>query len=197
MPMRRPRTANSSAWSSVARSRPSKRTSPPVIAPLAPSKRMMASAITDLPDPLSPTMPTISPGATVKLARPSTSVAPRRPRNATLRPSISRSLPLISAHLQLGIEQIPQAVAQEIEADDGDRKHRAAGERQVGIGAQRLQPVPDHAAPARLRLLYAEPEQAQGRLAHDDEADADRGTHDQRRHDIGQDVAGENHPDQP
>src|ERR1700732_5101505 len=187
MPMLRPRTASRSVSPSAARSHPSKRIRPPVITPAAPNKRMMASAITDFPEPLSPTMPTISPGSTAKLARLSTSVAPRKPRNATLSSSISSSFALISADLELGVEQIPQAVAQEVEADDGDGQHRAAGQGEIGIGAQRFEPVPDHAAPARLRLLHPEPEQAQRRLAHDDEADADRGPNDQRRHDVGED----------
>src|SRR5258708_654259 len=188
MPMLRPRTASMSLSSSAARSRPSKRMWPPVIMPWARNRRMMASAITDVPEPLSPTMPTISPGWTAKLARLSTSVAPRTPRNATLRFStLSRFAP-ISADLQLGIEQVPQSVAQQVEADDGDGQHRAAGQSEIWVGAQRFEPIPDHAAPARLRLLHAEPEQAERRLAHDDEADADRGADDQRRYDIGKDV---------
>src|SRR5260370_3800988 len=188
MPMLRPRTRSSSASPRAARSRPSKRMRPAVIMPAEPSRRMMASAITAFPEPLAPTMPTTAPGSTAKLARLSTSVAPRRPPNAMLSSSISSSFALISASLQLGIEQIPQAIAQEVEADDGNRQHRAAGQGEIGIGAQCFEPVADHAAPAWLRLLHAEPEPAQRRLAHNDEADADRGAHDQRRHAVAEDV---------
>jgi hypothetical protein len=67
MAMRRPRTARSSRSGRPSRSRPSNSTSLP--ASMRPGGRMSRStesAVTDLPHPLSPTMPSVSPGSTSK-----------------------------------------------------------------------------------------------------------------------------------
>ena len=47
----------------------------------------------------------------------------------------------------------------------------------------------EHAAPARRRRLLAEAEERQARLGDHRGGDRERGLHDQRRHDVGQDVA--------
>ena len=59
-------------------SRPMKRISPPVTAPFFPMYCMMASATVDLPQPDSPTMPTASPGLTVRLKSYTAGTSPAR-----------------------------------------------------------------------------------------------------------------------
>ncbi len=65
MAISRPRTRRISSSERARSSLPSKRTLPPVMRPVAAgSRRMTASAETDLPEPDSPTIATISPGRT-------------------------------------------------------------------------------------------------------------------------------------
>ena len=65
MAISRPRTRRISSSESASSSLPSKRTLPPVMRPVAAgSSCMTANADTDLPEPDSPTMATISPGRT-------------------------------------------------------------------------------------------------------------------------------------
>ncbi len=67
MPMSPPRISRISASESCMISRPAKRISPRVMRPGSGSgmRRRIDSALTDLPEPLSPTMATVSPGSTV------------------------------------------------------------------------------------------------------------------------------------
>ena len=67
MPIRRPRTERHSASSNPVISAPSKRIDPPVTAPLAGSRPIIARARVDLPEPLSPTRPTTLPRSMSKL----------------------------------------------------------------------------------------------------------------------------------
>ena len=66
MPISLPRTWRISSSDSFNRSRPSNQTSPPVTRPGGFGiSRSTDIAVTDLPDPLSPTTATVSPGSTV------------------------------------------------------------------------------------------------------------------------------------
>ena len=58
-----PRTSRISRSSQPSRSRPLKRIGPPLIRPGGCTSRRIDSAVTDLPLPDSPTMPSVSPGA--------------------------------------------------------------------------------------------------------------------------------------
>ncbi|KAG0731386.1 hypothetical protein G6F23_015359 [Rhizopus arrhizus] len=66
MPMRAPRSLRSTAGSAFVTSTPSNRMAPPATTSGAGVSPMMARAAWVLPLPDSPTMPTISPGATSK-----------------------------------------------------------------------------------------------------------------------------------
>ncbi len=74
-----PRTARSSSSGMFSRSSPSKRTDPLISTPRRPSRPRAASDVTLLPEPDSPTMPTVAPAATSRLT-PSTALTGRRPR---------------------------------------------------------------------------------------------------------------------
>src|ERR1700730_8019347 len=89
--MASPRTARISASGRSSRLRPSRRISPPAILPGGlGTSRMMESEVTDLPQPDSPTMPSVSPGASEKLT-PSTAANTLPPeRNSVRRSRTSR-----------------------------------------------------------------------------------------------------------
>src|SRR5438046_8782315 len=83
-----------------------------------------ASAVTDLPQPLSPTMPTVSPFATVNPTLSSARTTPSRVLNSTERSSTLRSGGFIGHQPpsefscpSTRVDQISQSVPQEIEAE--------------------------------------------------------------------------------
>src|SRR5262249_23255979 len=147
---------------------------------------MMARSTVDLPEPDSPTTPTISPGcrARVRSLRAGWSTPPTA--KLTLRFSISRSGSDI-AERALQVEAIAQPLAKEIEADDGG----ADGQRGAEEGPEGAADVPlrlvDHDAPVCVRRLGAEAEIAQRGPAHQREADVDAALHDDGRPHAGQD----------
>src|SRR5262245_24701865 len=98
---------------------------------------MMASAVTDLPDPLSPTTATVSPLSIAKeMPRTAfTSLAPR-PKD-TCRSRISRSCSLMPRSLRKGlarIERIPHRFADE----DEEHKHEAGDDEPADAEPWRL-----------------------------------------------------------
>src|ERR1700677_1720962 len=83
-------------------------------------KRRMESAVTLLPLPDSPTTPRLSPSAMAKDTSSTAVLQPRSPRNWTVRFSISSNGAAISdAALQAWVEEVAQAVAEQIEAERG------------------------------------------------------------------------------
>ena len=77
MAIRSPRTARIRRSVSVVSSPPSNRIEPVRVAPLG-SSPMMARLVMDLPEPDSPTMPSVPPGATPKPMPSTTAVSPKR-----------------------------------------------------------------------------------------------------------------------
>ena len=193
--MARPRTSRlTTAGSSPRRSRPWKRISPPPMR-ATPAGRMprMARASVVLPQPLSPTSPTTSPAAMSRLIPSSTRATPR---------SVANSHPQVPHAEQLShrrsawlrrmprIEHVAQAVAQQVEAHDGEEDGQARRRRvPPGVG-QELARLGDRPAPLRRRRRRAEPEEAERGRGQDGEAHADRGAHDDGRGDVGQHVQG-------
>ena len=131
--MRRPRRSrNSSGWSS-SRSTPSKSTLPPATWPAGLGRRpMIAREVTLLPQPDSPTTPTVSWAWTSKVTprtawtRPdedenstSRSRTERRGASLAVRPATDRPSPR-SSSLEPRVEGLAQAVAQQVEAEDRD-----------------------------------------------------------------------------
>ena len=81
----RPRCRPSSCSPAVTRSRPPNTALPEVIRAEESRMRSRANAVTDLPEPLSPTTPTVSPRWTSKLTWSSARTTPPRVRNSTER----------------------------------------------------------------------------------------------------------------
>src|SRR5215470_19884910 len=124
MAMRVPRIARKSASDLAVSSSPSSRIEPvsTVIACFARSP-ITACAVTDLPEPDSPTTQTISLAPTVRLIPRTACGRSPTPLMATERLAISRTGALMSDPLgHLGIERVTQPVAQYVDREDSHRK---------------------------------------------------------------------------
>src|SRR6478672_7583524 len=185
--IRRPRTSSSiRRRGKASRSSPPKRMLPASWRALRARMPRMALASVVLPQPDSPTRPMISPGRIAKLTPSSTRASPASVANETRRRSTSRSLSPGDATTDPWIEDIAQAVAQQVEAhhDEEDGKPGRQG-RPPGLG-QELARLRDHAPPFRSRRRRAEAEEAQRAGGQDGEAHADGSPHDDRRHHVRQ-----------
>ena len=148
---------------------------------------MIASAVTDLPHPLSPTSPTTSPCAHADSeTSSSTGTGPRGGREGDgevpdLEEVGHRSRTRGSRRSR---SPSPSRLKPTIVTPRATLADRA----RYGSVRSEHQAVADHAAPGGQGLLDADAEEAQRRLGHDDEADADRGPDDEGRHDVREDV---------
>ena len=104
-------------------SAPSKRTLP-VAAPFLASRPMMAKASCDLPLPLSPTMPSVSPGARSRSMPLTALTVPSFVWNRTLRSRTERRAVMSAV---LGVERVAQAVA---DKEEGEQRHDEEAERE-------------------------------------------------------------------
>ena len=140
------------------RSIPSKRIAPPTMRPGGDGiSRRIDSELTVLPDPDSPTSPTISPGRTANETSSTTRFAPSSVSNSTVRPSISSNasvpdvggaVPSVVVAVDVGrrdhdprdagaalalaadrvdAEGVAQAVTQQVEREHGRSRSRAPG----------------------------------------------------------------------
>ena len=92
---------------------------------------------------------------------------------------------------QARIEQIPDPVAEQVEAEHRDHDRRAGKHRGPRGHLHEGAALGQHAAPGRRRRLGAHPEEAQRGFGEDGRRDAEARLHQHRRHRIRQDVAKE------
>ena len=168
------------ARAGCSRSWPSKASRSAVTRPGQGSRPITASMATLLPEPVSPTMPTTSPASTVR-STPSTAWS--GPRAV---PELDREVAdLEQRHgaqlLQLGVERVAQAVAEQVEGQHGDQDGEAREGHHPPGAQHELARVGQHRAPFRRRRLGAEAEEAQCRGVEDRGGEAERRLHDQRR----------------
>src|SRR3990170_7243784 len=88
--------------------------------------------------------------------------------------------------LQLGIERVAQTVAQEREADEGQRDRDGRERDEMGLGADVLLTLRDEAPPPRARRLDPDPDVREGRLREDRAWDPESDGDDDRSHPVGQ-----------
>src|ERR1700722_19377244 len=194
----RPRT--SASWLGFGEGR----SSPPSIAraavtlPAGSRMPITAYAVTDLPDPDSPTSAMVSPLSTAKLTLSSARTMPERVRNSTLSPSTLSAGAAVVMSVSCpapGIDQVAQAVAEQVEAEHCDHQRQA--------GEERVPPFPrhhegralrHHDAPFRRRRTHAEPDERQAGGIEDGVAHGQRHLHDQDRGHVRQDLEGEDTP---
>src|SRR5271154_902869 len=107
-------------------------TEPSAILPARSRIRITAYEVTDLPEPDSPTMPSVSPLATEILTCCTALTMPRRVANSTVRSSTSSSgcaLVISSSRPSLRVDEIAQSVAKQVEAKHRDHQCDAGKER--------------------------------------------------------------------
>src|SRR5262245_24365486 len=148
---------------------------------------MTARSAVDLPEPDSPTTPTISPGCRARVKSFTAGWSTPPTAKLTLRFSISRSGSNI-AERALQVEAIAQSLAKEVEADDGGADGQRGAEERPEGDADVLLCLVDHDAPVRVRRLRAQAEITQRGPAHEREADVDAALHDDGRPHAGQDL---------
>ena len=174
--------AAGSRWDSPVSSSPSSWMLPLTVAPTVCERPSTASVVIDLPEPLSPASPTISPASTSSSASSTTGRVP----NAICRSRIGSFIAGTSAPR---VEQVAQAVTEQVEGERG-QQDRDPGEghepplgREVGLALRHHQP------PLGRRVLGAEAEERQRRGGQDHPADVERDLDDERRDRVRQDVA--------
>src|SRR6202040_4470666 len=122
--------------SSLRRSTPSKRMLPLILPGGSGIRRKTEPAVTDLPQPLSPTIATVSPASTVKETPSTARFTPSGVRKCVCRFSISSraiarnsSQPLRHAR----IERVAQAVAEQVDREHRHREEDRREENDVGL----------------------------------------------------------------
>src|SRR5271154_3652562 len=140
-------------------------TEPSAIFPARSRMRITAYEVTDLPEPDSPTMPSVSPLATDILTCCTALTMPRRVANSTVRSLTSSNGCAVMACSRtsclrppLRVNQIAQAIAEQIETDPRDHQRPAGEERDPPLAGNDIgRTFRDHNAPLRRRRLDAEP----------------------------------------
>src|SRR5665213_4015124 len=151
---------------------------------------MAARAVTDFPEPDSPTMPSTSRGANEKLMPRTAWTGPSPAAKSTTNCSTTRLASSISGPhpTLLGIEGLPQAVADEEDAqrEDDQKAHRE--DEQPPLGGGRVLALVDEQAEGDVGRLDAQADVGERGLQHDAEGHGDSGVDDDRAHGVGQHV---------
>src|SRR4051794_40788327 len=190
MAMRLPRIARIAPSSRVSRSVPSKCTEPRTVRPSRGGKRrMIESAVTLLPQPDSPTMPSVSPGETSNDTPSTARVTPSSVKKNVARSRTERRGVISHPPREARVEAVAQAVAEEVHGEHHDGERDAGCEDRPGGAGEKQPRLRDHVAPGRDLGRRARAEEGQRRLDQD-RGGADIGRlHDQRRNRVRQDVA--------
>src|SRR6267154_1441741 len=123
-------------------------TRPSTTRPGSGTSRSSERAVTDFPEPDSPTIPTVSPSATSKLTPSTALTTPAWVKKWVLRFSTrSRLVETLPPHPR--VERIAQSVADEVESHQGQRERDRRGQHDVGSQFQGVEPVCRHGAPGR------------------------------------------------
>src|SRR5690606_906733 len=185
------------------RSSPMNRISPPTMRPGWLTSRMMDAAVMLLPQPDSPTTPTVSPGYSWKLTPSTALTTPRSVKKCVRRfrtsrigsafmvRSVSGS---ISSLPQARVQRVPQPFAQQVDAQHRQQNRDAGKGGQPPRAENVLPALGNHGAPRGLGRLHAQAEKAERRLHQNDPRDAQRGHHDDRRERVGQNFSPHNVP---
>src|SRR5215212_3381342 len=129
---------------------------------------------------------------TKKLTTSSTSAIPIS-RRAT-KVAIRSSLPsVLDPHLRAWVERVAEAVAEDVEREDGEHDREAGRERQPRRRGDPLLPRRDQRPPRRVRRLHAGAEERESGLGEDVVRDDQREEHEHARRDVREDL-GEHDP---
>src|SRR6186713_575040 len=199
------RPRRSRIWSSSAArtSTPENITQPSAMRPARSRMRITANEVTDLPEPDSPTIASVSPLATSMLMFCTALTMPRRVENSTVRSLMSSSgtgggallrsgslRSMKASRAPLRIDDVAQPVAQQIEAEHRDHQREAWKERDPPFARHHEgRAFGDHDAPFGGRRSDAEADERKARGVEDGVAHGQRHLHDHDRHDIRQHMA--------
>src|ERR687888_1693216 len=209
----RPRTRRSARWLSFRRSRPSKRAVPERTRPARGRSPSSASAVTLLPQPDSPTMPSVSPGPISNEIPFTACTVPLPVQKWTRRSSTAKrdasgttedapaeepeDLPLAEpphAAAELRVERLAQAVADQVEPEHGDHDRDPRHDGQERRRLEVVVHVGEHRPPLRRgRVLRAEAEEAEPGDVDDRRGHRERALDDHGRDRVREDVREEDH----
>src|SRR5256884_7018804 len=184
----RPRISRISYSLSLVRSWPLNITLPLTILP-GRCKRMTLRAVTDLPQPDSPTMPSVSPGVRSKETPSTAFTVPSLVEKTVCRSRTSRSGCVTALGLQSRVEGVADGVAEDVRGEHGYEDRDAWKRNQESRPEKVALRVRQHVAPARCRWLDAEAQEVQRGLDQDDLADAQAGRDDQHWQHVGKEVS--------
>src|SRR5262245_54868362 len=146
-----------------------------------------ASAVTLLPEPDSPTMPSVSPGLIANETPLTACTVPRDVQNSTNRSATWSSGSDTSA--ELGVEGLAQPVADQVEAEDEEHDGPSREEGEVRGRGEEAVDAREHRPPLRdVRIRRGEPEEAESGDVDDRRRHRERPLHDHRRDRVGEDV---------
>src|SRR6266850_4806266 len=197
------RPRRSRIWlSSAARtSTPENITEPSAMRPARSRMRITAKDVTDLPEPDSPTIASVSPLATWMSMFFTACTMPRRVENSTVRSLMSSSgigggallsgtlVSILPSRAPLRIDDIAQAVAQQVEAEHRDHQREPWKERDPPFARHHEGgPLGHHDAPLGVGRAHAEPDEREARGVEDRVTHGERHLHDHDRHDVAQDL---------
>src|ERR687897_3669008 len=193
IPISRPRTDRSSRSLICSRSRPSNSAVPPVTLPARAKIPSNASDVTLLPQPDSPTIPSVSPGAMSNEMPLTAWIVPRRVQNSTRRSRTDRRA--LRPATELRVECLAEAVADQVEAEHRDHDREAGDDRQVDRRREVLVRVGQHRPPlGRRRILRPEAEEPEAGDVDDGGRHPERAGDDHRRDRVREDVREEDLP---
>src|SRR5262245_50837198 len=185
-----PRISRSCAGLSSSRSIPSSRIEPDTCA-LAGSSPSTESAVTDLPQPDSPTSATTSPRLTVRLTPRTASTGPVRSNSPTWRFSTSSTSGM---SVQRRIEEVAESVTQEVETQGRQEDRQSGQDRQPRVIEKVILSVRQHGSPGCSRRPLAQAQKRQQCGTENRTRNGQRGLHENRSDHIGQEMAEQNDP---
>src|SRR5512132_3570383 len=197
-----PRTERRARSLCRTRSRPWKTALPDSIRPFRDNRPRIDSDVTLLPQPDSPTMPSVSPGAMSKLMPLTAYTVPRRVQKRTCMSSTESRGCLLATRPQLPIERLAQPIPDQVEAEHGEDDRKTGDDREERRDRQVLVHVRQHRPPLRRRrVLRTEAEEAEPRNVDDRRGHCERRGDDHDGHRVGHDVRDEDdaaaHADRP
>src|SRR4051812_1862230 len=184
MPISLPRIARISRMPSGTRSRPCHRILPSAMRPGGMAISFSTDiAVTVLPQPLSPTIPSVSPRSSARSTPLTACTTPPSVSKYVLSPRISsRRWPLVSGNSEYcaWVEGVAQPIADEIDRQHGKEDRAAGTQRPMRRDVEIVLGIVEDAPPARDVGREAEAEKRQGRLGDDRGRDIDGCSDDHR-----------------
>src|SRR5438309_6207933 len=154
-------------------------------------------AVTLLPQPDSPTMPSVSPGYSSKLTSRTALTSPSSVKKDVLRfltSSTGRVIPVPpsagyrASALLSGIECVPKAVSEEVERQQRNRQGYRRKQCDVRDEPNCRKALAGHPSPVGLRRWQPQAEESEKRLGEDGDGNDERALDDDRAQGVGKDV---------